>query len=173
VPAGRSMLAPSEFVPLSVVLPSSVGSATVAPRSAGPYVGTRQTPALPSSSPVALTPATVLPSARLVPKSAPVLRTAGDRKGSPAGPPQASTTGIASTYGPGFDGYLALPSGPGHRVRICGSGGCVVAVSNDAGPSLAMQRQGRIVDLDVATFEHVCGVPWTRGLCSVSVETVQ
>ena len=113
------------------------------------------------------------PSLRAVPRPAAVrLRAAVSPTVSKAGVPE-STTGTASTYGPGFDGYLALPSGPGHKVRICGAGGCVVAVSNDAGPSLAMQRQGRIVDLDVATFERVCGVPWTRGLCHVSVETVQ
>jgi hypothetical protein len=83
-----------------------------------------------------------------------------------------SMTGTASTYGPGFDGYLALPSGPGHKVRICGAGGCVSRVSNDSGPDLAMQRKGRIVDLDVADFEAVCGLPWTRGLCRVSVEAI-
>ena len=78
-------------------------------------------------------------------------------------------SGIASTYGPGWDGWLALPQGPGVRVRICGSGGCVVRTSTDAGPSLALQRAGRIVDLDVPTFELVCGVAWTAGLCWVEV----
>jgi hypothetical protein len=78
-------------------------------------------------------------------------------------------SGIASTYGPGWDGWLALPEGPGVRVRICGAGGCVVQTSTDAGPSLAMQRRGRVADLDVPTFETVCGVPWTRGLCRVTV----
>ena len=78
--------------------------------------------------------------------------------------------GVASTYGPGWDGWLALPEGPGVRVRICGAGGCLVRTSTDAGPSLAMQRAGRIVDLDVPTFEAVCGVPWTRGLCRVTVQ---
>ena len=63
-----------------------------------------------------------------------------------------------------------VPEGPGVRVLICGAGGCAVRTSTDAGPSLAMQRAGRIVDLDVPTFEAVCGVPWTRGLCRVSVE---
>jgi hypothetical protein len=32
-----------------------------------------------------------------------------------------------------------------------------------------MQRRGRVADLDVATFELVCGVPWTVGLCRVTV----
>jgi hypothetical protein len=36
-----------------------------------------------------------------------------------------------------------------------------------------MQRAGRIIDLDVPTFERVCAVPWTRGLCRVTVERVQ
>lgn len=143
-----------------------------AARSAGPRGDrTLPSPALQPSSPVASAPATVAPSARLVPKSAPLrLRPAVAR--AVTGHGSESTTGLASTYGPGFDGYLALPAGPGHRVRICGAGGCVVAVSNDAGPSLAMQRQGRIVDLDVATFERVCGVPWAHGLCRVSVENL-
>jgi hypothetical protein len=81
------------------------------------------------------------------------------------------SAGVASTYGPGWDGWLALPQGPGHRVRICGAGGCVIRTSNDAGPSLAMQRHPyhRVADLDVGTFEAVCGKPWTAGLCNVSV----
>jgi hypothetical protein len=83
-----------------------------------------------------------------------------------------SLSGTASTYGPGWDGWLALPQGPGVHVRICGAGGCVLRTSTDAGPSLAMQRQGRIADLDVATFEAVCGVPWTAGLCSVTVTPI-
>lgn len=81
--------------------------------------------------------------------------------------------GIASTYGPGFDGRLAWPRGPGFLLRICGPGGCREGTSNDSGPSLAMQRLGRIVDLDVATFEAVCGGPWfVLGLCDVSVEVL-
>lgn len=88
-------------------------------------------------------------------------------------PRRTGVSGIASTYGPGWDGWLALPAGPGIRVRICGAGGCVVRVSNDAGPDLAMQRAGRIVDLDVPDFEFVCGVPWRIGLCRVTVEVLQ
>jgi hypothetical protein len=79
----------------------------------------------------------------------------------------AALTGTASTYGPGFDGYLALPAGPGIHVRICGAGGCIDRVSNDTGPVPSLHR---VADLDVADFEKVCGVPWTRGLCRVSVQ---
>ncbi|HSW41308.1 MAG TPA: hypothetical protein VLM76_02235 [Patescibacteria group bacterium] len=89
-----------------------------------------------------------------------------------APPRRTGVSGIASTYGPGWDGWLALPAGPGIRVRICGAGGCAVRTSNDAGPDLAMQRAGRIADLDVPTFEYVCGVPWRIGLCHVTVETL-
>lgn len=78
--------------------------------------------------------------------------------------------GVASTYGPGYAGLTALPEGPGHRVRICGTVLCVVRISNDAGPSKAMQKIGRVVDLDVATFERVCACRWTTGLIHVSVE---
>lgn len=65
--------------------------------------------------------------------------------------------------------YLALPDGPGLRVRICGPGDCVVMVSNDAGPDLAMQRRGRVADIAVGVWERVCGVSRALGLCPVSV----
>ena len=68
--------------------------------------------------------------------------------------------------------YLALPQGPGYLARICGPGGCVTQVSTDAGPDRAEQRAGRIADLSVATFERVCGVSWTFGLCAVSVSII-
>jgi rare lipoprotein A (peptidoglycan hydrolase) len=78
-------------------------------------------------------------------------------------------TGIASTYGPGWKGWIAWPRGPGWRLRVCGAGGCVVVVTTDSGPDLAMQRAGRIVDLDVTTFERVAGASWTVGLTKVRV----
>lgn len=80
-----------------------------------------------------------------------------------------TVAGIASTYGPGWDGWIAWPSGPGWRLRVCGPGGCIVVVTTDAGPDLAMQRAGRVVDLDVATFELVAGTDWTVGLTRVTV----
>jgi hypothetical protein len=83
-----------------------------------------------------------------------------------AGP---TVAGIASTYGPGWDGWIAWPSGPGWRLRVCGPGGCVVVVTTDAGPDLAMQRAGRVVDLDVPSFEVVAGGAWTIGLTRVTV----
>ena len=81
----------------------------------------------------------------------------------------ASVTGTASTYGPGYDGYLALPAGRGIHVRICGAGGCIDRVSNDKGPVPSLHR---VADLDVADFEKVCGCPWTMGLCRVTVEVL-
>lgn len=78
-------------------------------------------------------------------------------------------TGIASTYGPGWKGWIAWPQGPGWMLRICGPADCVVVVTTDAGPDRAMQREGRIVDLDVATFERVAGASWTIGLTKVKV----
>lgn len=78
--------------------------------------------------------------------------------------------GKASTYGDGWDGWIAWPDGPGWRLEVCGAGGCETVVSNDAGPSLAMQREGRIIDLDVPTFESVCAARWrVVGLCPVTV----
>ena len=126
-----------------------------------PVVLQPRTPS-PAPSPA---PATLAPSARAVPRLASVRATSRPLGLGSA----ASTTGTASTYGPGYDGWLALPSGPGHRVRVCGAGGCIVRVSNDAGPDLAMQRLGRIVDLNVADFEAVCGCSWHRGLVKVTV----
>ena len=80
-----------------------------------------------------------------------------------------SMVGIASTYGPGWDGWLAWPGGPGWKLRVCGPAKCVVIVTTDAGPDRAMQRAGRVVDLDVPTFERVAGAPWTIGLTRVTV----
>ncbi|HTR71886.1 MAG TPA: hypothetical protein VMH41_16875 [Mycobacteriales bacterium] len=79
--------------------------------------------------------------------------------------------GIASTYGPKYsERWVALPDGPGWRFRVCGAGGCETLISTDAGPDKAEQRAGRIVDLPVGAFESVCGVPWTMGLCDVTVQ---
>jgi len=80
--------------------------------------------------------------------------------------------GIASRMGSGFGrSYLALPEGPGHRVRICGAGGCLTMTSTDAGPSKAMQREpyNRVADLNDWAWSKVCGIPLSRGLCSVEV----
>ena len=66
--------------------------------------------------------------------------------------------------------YLALPAGPGHRVRVCGAASCLVLRSNDAGPDRAMQRRGRIADIGVTMWERLTGLPRTRGLAPVTVE---
>lgn len=55
--------------------------------------------------------------------------------------------------------YLALPIGPGHRVELCGPGGCLTLLSTDAGPDLERQRAGRIADLAVELWESISGVP--------------
>ena len=101
-------------------------------------------------------------SERLIPMPAPSLGTLSD----------VVVEGIASTFGPGWDGWIAWPKGPGFRLHVCGPADCRDVTSNDAGPDLEMQRapHNRIIDLDVRTFESVCGVPWTRGLCRVTVE---
>ncbi len=78
-------------------------------------------------------------------------------------------TGIASTYGPGWDPRLvALPQGPGVRFRVCGQAACLVLVSTDKGPDQRIFPD-RIVDLPVWAFERVSGQPWRRGITSVSV----
>lgn len=96
-------------------------------------------------------------------------RTLEASRAAPSSSKGSARTGIASTYGPGWKGWIAWPQGPGWMLRVCGAGGCAVVVTTDAGPDLAMQRQGRIVDLDVDTFERVAGVPWTVGLSKVRV----
>lgn len=113
------------------------------------------------------------------PASATVLRSAlRDRarlgSGAPtptAGVAPALTSGILAHMGaaPVPDSYAAIPWGPGVRVRICAAH-CVTVVSADAGPTLAMQRAGRIADLSVALFERVCGLPASRGLCVGTIE---
>jgi hypothetical protein len=74
---------------------------------------------------------------------------------------------VGTQFGPD---YLALPEGPGILVEVCGAGGCATRRSTDAGPDLAMQRDGRVVDLSAHLFEHVCGEPASVGLCPVTVE---
>lgn len=79
--------------------------------------------------------------------------------------------GIASHYAASFGPrWLALPEGPGVRVRVTGPGGSVVRTSNDAGPDLAMQRAGRVVDLSWADFMAICGCTVDLGLIPVTVE---
>jgi hypothetical protein len=81
--------------------------------------------------------------------------------------------GIASHYGRRYGPqWLALPEGPGIRVQVCAVG-CIKRVSNDAGPDLAMQRKGRVVDLSWHDFQIVCGVAEGApdpGLCRVTIE---
>lgn len=67
--------------------------------------------------------------------------------------------------------YLALPVGPGHRVQICGAGGCVTRTSSDKGPDQRVFPE-RIADLSRIDFEDVCGLSPARlyGTCPVTVE---
>jgi hypothetical protein len=77
-------------------------------------------------------------------------------------------TGDASTYGPGWAGWTAIPEGPGYRIRVCGPSDCAELTTTDTGPDQRIHPE-RVVDLDVPTFEDVCGVPWRMGACPVSV----
>jgi transcriptional regulator with XRE-family HTH domain len=95
------------------------------------------------------------------------------RTATPPQPPSPRRTALrgVATWMPERYGsrYLALPSGAGHRVRICGAGGCLVITSTDSGPSLAMQRAGRIADIGVRSWEGICGLPRSRGVCRVTI----
>ena len=161
-----------QFSPLSVVLPSPVGSATVAPRSAGPYVGTRQTPALqPRTSaggrdiPTREEPAPS-PSLRAVPRLA-AERAVSSQAGAP------TVTGIASWYAYIPGGAAAGPAlrtalGPGWR-------GMSVAVCRMDGGAMAYARvtlsdfmvRDRLVDLDSRSFAALA--PLSQGIVKVSV----
>ena len=89
-------------------------------------------------------------------------------------PTPAPRRGVASYVAPSYGRrYLALPGGPGLRVRVCGAAGCVVRVSTDAGPDLAMQRAGRIVDLSWWDWQTVSGLSPARGLAPVTVEVLR
>jgi len=80
--------------------------------------------------------------------------------------PAPTLVGTASNYGPLFsEAWVAIPRGPGWRIRVTGPGGSRTLVTTDKGPTVP----GRIVDLPVRAFRAICGVPWTVGLCSVSV----
>jgi hypothetical protein len=74
---------------------------------------------------------------------------------------------VGTQYG---DRYLALPEGRGVLVEICGNAGCITRRSTDAGPDLAMQRAGRVADLNAYDFSKVCGCPASVGLTEVTVE---
>ncbi len=78
-------------------------------------------------------------------------------------------SGIASHYSAAYsEWWVAIPQGPGYRIRVCGAGGCRTLLSTDTGPTVP----GRIVDLPIHAWEAVCGVPWWYGLCPVSVAIV-
>ncbi|MDP2622287.1 MAG: hypothetical protein Q8Q29_00615 [Actinomycetota bacterium] len=66
------------------------------------------------------------------------------------------------SYGPR---YLAIPEGPGWKIRVCGPAACFDRVSTDAGPELFLQREGRLGDVSAADFPRICGVPISYGLC--------
>jgi expansin (peptidoglycan-binding protein) len=55
------------------------------------------------------------------------------------------------------------------EVAVCGPVGCVTVPVVDAGPSLALQRAGRGIDLSPDAFVRVCS-PLSRGICHVTIE---
>lgn len=144
-----------------------LGSPSVPPTvgPAGPtFAGASSTPAWPPSpsdgQPAAA--ATPKPTAKPTPK--PTLELA-----------DAVAAGIAA-YAKRSHGsrYLAIPEGPGHRVRICASehpDRCLpVRTSTDAGPDLEMQRAGRVADLSFVDFAYLCRCdPTIRGTMPVEI----
>lgn len=178
-PAPRSEPQPVDGIPVSVTaIPGAAPSRALAATGTSVAVrsGASESKAVERR---AASAATTLPGPRpTAPKATPAPRSkrpvAATKPRGTARPLSAGTAvvrqGLASTYGPRFsEHWVALPDGPGWRFRVCGAGGCRELVSTDAGPDRAMQRQGRIVDLPVGAFEDVCGVPWTMGLCNVTV----
>jgi hypothetical protein len=66
--------------------------------------------------------------------------------------------------------YLAIPEGPGVRVRIIGPAGAVNVTSTDAGPALFRQREGRIGDLAIGLWRVVCGAKREPlGFCDATI----
>lgn len=158
---------------LVILVLAACSSSTPSPIAEAPRVVSIEIARDPSPSPIEL----LSPTAPLVtqgPTPAPTRRPDPTRPPTPVPKPRPLRVvhGTATTYGPGWDGWIAWPAGPGWRLRICGAGGCALRTSNDAGPSKAGQRAGRVVDLDVATFELVCGKPWRAGVCTVRVEVL-
>lgn len=149
----------------AVQLPSSLDPVIVpAPETAGPLPGAPLSLRYPIRRAVRESAVGWHPYPDPVPSGAP------PDPGTTAPPPETWTReGIASwmpeRFGPT---YLALPIGPGHRVELCGAGGCEVMVSNDAGPALVMQRANRIADIAVLAWERICAVPRSLGLCPVT-----
>lgn len=66
--------------------------------------------------------------------------------------------------------YLALPMGPGYRVRICGVSACLSVTSTDAGPEKWLQKPPHniIADLSTELFERLCGCLASRGKANVT-----
>lgn len=78
--------------------------------------------------------------------------------------------GLASTYGPGYGDLVAVPHHGRWLVRIIWHGRYVIRSTNDYGPDQQV-FPGRVIDLDVATFQALSGESWTRGILSgVTVE---
>ena len=91
--------------------------------------------------------------------------------GTPISSPSGTRSGIAAYAAPSFGNlYLAIPEGPGRRVKICVSGRCIERVSTDAGPALFRQREGRVADVSWSDFRYLCQCnPSVIGLLRVQV----
>ena len=97
----------------------------------------------------------------------------------------AIASGIVAYAAPALgDRYLALPGGPGSLVRICTNGSaniprniparCLERTSTDAGPTLSMQRAGRIADVSFADFAWLCRCdPPDVGLLVATIEWIR
>jgi hypothetical protein len=170
VPAGRSMLSPSEFralPPPSANLNVEVQAGSQSAR-----------PVPPSPSPAASAPATVPSrSASSVPPATPVHPdTKATSDASAPGPRLirvASATGLSgvaswfaspigvSAAGPALRAALGA-NWRGRQVSVCAGPRCVSTILGD------WMRADRLIDLDVNVFPAVCG-PLSLGLCEVKV----
>ena len=129
----------------------------------------------PATQPPTFVPSAVASPTPELPTPIPTeTRLAGDGAAPDRNPSGAISTalvgGIASWMPERYGSrYLALPEGRGLPVRICAAR-CLELTSTDAGPDRAMQRAGRVADIGVIAWEHICGLPRSRGLCEVTVE---
>jgi hypothetical protein len=169
----------SEFSPLSVVLPSSVGSATVAKRRAGPDAP-GYNPALPSPDAKAVSDR-VLARANETPNPSSKRRVAlppATAKPSPAsivlaarsGTRVAGTASWWASFGPGI--YAALPgyvAGTHVTIRVCAGDRCVDAPVITSCQCFVGTPRERIVDVSPGILRAL-GLDPGSGLFPVTIE---
>jgi hypothetical protein len=94
---------------------------------------------------------------------------AGAPSAAPEGVNTAIQRGLIAWAEPdlGID-YLATRFPVGTLVEICSLNGCLIRRTNDFGPV----GRSKIADLAVLDWEHICGLPRSRGTCPGTIEAI-